>query len=120
MNTKIFLVIFISVFALFILISVVSYILESSGMPIEKAVGPRGETAAKIIFFIMFCVMGFSMVPLAVRFFVHMQVKIGNSELFLVKFIQAHEAGVVLGVWAVFVIGLCIALPAAIKDGFFK
>jgi hypothetical protein len=120
MNTKIFLVIFISVFGLFILISVISYILESNGMPIEKAIGPRGETAAKIIFFIMFCIMGFSMVPLAVRFFVHMQVKIGNSDLFLVKFLLEHERGVVLGVWVFFAIGLCIALMGAIKDGFFK
>jgi len=120
MNIKIFLVTFISVFVLFIIIGIAVSILESNGIFIEKAVGPRCKTAMKIIFFIMFCVMCFSMVPLAVRFFIYMQVKIGNSDLFLVKFLQAHGSGVVVGVWVMFAIGLCIALPAAIKDGFFK
>jgi hypothetical protein len=49
-----------------------------------------------------------------------MQIKIGNGELFLIQWLQAHEHGVIYGLWSFFVIGLCIAIPAAIKDGFFK
>jgi hypothetical protein len=64
--------------------------------------------------------MGFSIVPLAVKLFIFLQCKIGNAELFLVKFLQSHEQGFVFGVWAFFIIGLCIALPAGIKNGFFK
>jgi hypothetical protein len=70
--------------------------------------------------FTIFCVLGFSIVPLAIRFFVTMQIKIGNAELFLVKWLQAHETGTIIGVWIFLIIGLCMALPSAIKDGMFE
>lgn len=120
MNIKIFLVLFISVFVIFVLAAVIGNILESTGMLTKEAIGPRGMSAVKIISFILFCIMGFSIVPLAVRFFVYMQVKIGNEGLFLVKFIEAHEQAVVLGAWGFLLVGLSIAMAAGFRDGFFK
>lgn len=120
MNIKIFLIIFVSVLGVFILSAVIGNILESNGMLTREVIGSKGATAVKIFYFVLFCVLGFSIVPLAIRFFIFMQVKIGNSELFLVQFLQAHEKGVVLGVWCMLIIGLCIAVPGSIKDGFFK
>jgi hypothetical protein len=37
-----------------------------------------------------------------------MQVKIGNAEFILIRWLQAHEQSVVFGFWGVIVIGLII------------
>jgi hypothetical protein len=59
-------------------------------------------------------------VPLFLRLFVKMQIKIGNGEVFLIKWLQRHEQKVVYGVWVMYLIGLMISLPSAIREGFFK
>ena len=118
MNTNTCLIIFASAFVLMIVSAIIGNILEANGT--LNKLSPNVTSAVMIFYFVLFCVLGFSMVPLAIRFFIAMQIKIGNGELFLVKWLQAHEQGFVFGVWIMFVIGLCISLPAAIKDGFFK
>jgi len=120
MNTKIFLIILASAFGLIIVGAIVGGIMESHGTFTEETIGPKGITVIQIIYFILFCIMGFALVPIVIRYFIAMQIKIGNGELFLIKWLQAHEQGVIYGFWSLFVIGLCIAVPAAIKDGFFK
>jgi hypothetical protein len=50
-----------------------------------------------VVSFVLFCVLGFSIVPLAIRVCIFMQIKIGNAELFLVRFLQTHEQSVVFG-----------------------
>ena len=120
MNIKVFLILFFSALGIFILNALIGNILESNGIVIEEAIGARGMTALKIFYFALFCILGFSIVPLAIRLFVVMQVKIGNAELFMVKFLQAHEKAVVLGIWGMFIIGLCIAIPGGMKDGLFR
>ena len=98
--------------------AIIGNILEANGT--LNTLSPNVTSAVMIFYFALFCVLGFSIVPLAIRFFIAMQIKIGNEELFLVKWLRAHEQGFVFGVWIMFIIGLCISLPAAIKDGFFK
>jgi hypothetical protein len=120
MNASVFLIIFLSAFGLLILGAVIGNILESSGTVTKETIGSRGTTAVMVVYFVLFCVLGFSIVPLAIRVFIFLQIKIGNAEVFLVRFLQAHEQSVVFGVWGLFVLGLCIAVPAGIKDGFFK
>lgn len=120
MNTKVFLIIFISAFGLMILSAVIGNILESNGTLTVETIGSKSVTAIKIFYFVLFCIMGFSIVPFVIRLFVSSQIKIGNGELFLVRFLQGNEQSVVFGVWIMFIIGLCIAVSAAIKDGFFK
>ena len=118
MNTKICLIIFASAFGLLIVSAIIGNILESNG--VLGTLGSKGTTAIMVFYFALFCVLGFSIVPLALRFFISAQIKIGNGEFFLIKWLQAHEQGFVLGVWIMSIIGLCISLPAAIKDGMFK
>lgn len=118
MNIKICLIILASAFGLLIIGAIIGNILESSGT--LETLRTKGITAIKLTYFVLFCVIGFSLVPLLIKYFISGQIKIGNEEFFLIKWIQAHEKGVIYGFWSLFLIGLCIALPAAIKDGFFK
>ena len=114
MNTKIWLIIFVST----IVIAVIGSVLESRGA--LSSLGSKENTVMAIFGFTMFCVLSLSIVPLAIKFFVTMQIKIGNTNLFLVKWLQAHEVGTVIGVWIFLLIGLCMAIPSAIKDGMFE
>ena len=118
MPYKPFLIIFVSTFALLVLSSIVGNVLESSGT--LGKLTPRQITSVKVFYFALFCVLGFSLVPLVLRLVITMQARIGNADLLIVRFLQSHEKGVVYSFWALFLIGLSIALPYAIKDGFFK
>ena len=120
MNTKLFLIILASAFGLIIIGAVVGGVMESRGMLTEETISQKGITAVKIFFFALFCIICFAVVPIVIRYFIVLQIKIGNEGLFLIQWLQAHERAVVYGAWGVFIIGLCISLPAAIKDGFFK
>jgi hypothetical protein len=120
MNTKLYLIILASAFGLLIVGSIVGNMLESSGRFDSESLGPRGITALKIFFFTLFCIICYAAVPLLIKAFIVLQLKVGNGESFLVKFVQAHEQAVTYGFWAMCAIGICISLPAAIKEGFFK
>ncbi|MFH1977112.1 MAG: hypothetical protein ABIJ52_16440 [Pseudomonadota bacterium] len=118
MNTKVCLIILASVFGLMIVGAIIGNILESSGT--LETVGLKGITAIKLTYFVLFCIMGFTLVPIVLRYFIAMQIKIGNGEFVLIKWIRAHEQTVIYGFWSMFIIGLFIAVSAAIKSGFFK
>ena len=120
MNTTVFLIIFLSAFGLLILLSVLSHHLDSAGVSTTVSLGSSGADVIKVVSFVLFLVLGFSIFPLAIRVFVFLQIKIGNAELFLVRFLQAHERAVVYGIWGLFVIALCFLVPIGIKDGDFK
>ncbi len=118
MNAKLFLIIFASAFLLLIFSYPTFNFLESIGVLTRETIGSKKETILQTFQFVMFCVMGFSIVPIMIRLFVFLQLKIGNAEVPLVQFLQAHEQGFVLGVWCFFIVGLCIIVPGIIKNGF--
>jgi len=120
MNTRIFIIILAASFGLMILGAVIGGILESSGTVTRETLSSNNIIIILIIYFTLFCAAAFAFVPLAVRFFIVMQIKIGNSEFFFIKWLQAHEHAVIYSFWIFMIIGLCIAVPAAVKDGFFK
>jgi hypothetical protein len=120
MNITLSLVIFVSAFGLVILGAIVGGYLEASGAMTRESIGPRGTAAVKACFFTLFCVLGFSAVPCVLRLFLFLQDQSGNAELFLVRFLRAHEQSVIYGIWGLFVIGLGVAVPAAVKGGFFR
>ena len=120
MSTRFYAVVLLSCLGIFILSAVVNGILESSETFDLNAVDPKINMAMNIFYFVLFLGIGFSIVPLMVKLFIFMQVKIGNGEFFLVKFIREHEQGFVYSVWGIFIVGLMIALPSAIREGFFK
>ncbi|MBD2753584.1 hypothetical protein [Spirosoma validum] len=61
-----------------------------------------------------------SLVPVLLKGFLVAQYKIGNSHLPLVQLINQHSKQVLLTVWVIFGIGMGVALPYMIKDGFFE
>jgi hypothetical protein len=116
MNTKLFLIIFISAIALIPLSDFIFNLLESNGILTKLTIGAKVLSPRKIFSFTMFLVIGFSIWPLVVKLFVFLQIKIGNAELPLVKFLQSHEQAFVIVVWCCLILGLCIALPDSISD----
>jgi len=118
MNIKICLIIIASTFGLMIAGAVIVNILESNGT--LKTLSPEGIAAIKWTYFILFCIMGFCLVPVVIRYFISAQIKIGNGGHSLIKWLQASEQTVIYGFWCLFVIGLSIGLPVAVKQGFFK
>ncbi len=80
---------------------------------------PALELPAKVVVFTLFLVMGFSGLALMLRLFVAGQRKIGNEAHPLVRLLAEHDTAVMLGFFALCVAGLALAIPAAIKDGFF-
>jgi hypothetical protein len=77
------------------------------------------ETPVKIFVFAVFLAMGLSAMPLMLRLFLAGQRRIGNAAHPLVRLLAAHETFVVVGFWSMCAVGLAIAIPFAIKDGFF-
>jgi hypothetical protein len=77
------------------------------------------QLAAKIIFFTLFLAFGFSVIPLMVKLVLAGQATIGNGDVGLVRLVAAHEARIVIGLWVLIGLGLAVAIPAAIQDGFF-
>ena len=120
MTTKFYARVVVACFAIFILSAIVSGFLESSGTFDVHSIDPKIRTAMKVFYFSVFLAIGFSFVPLMLKLFIFAQVKIGNGEFFAVKFLRQHERKVVCCVWGMFVLGLILSLPSAIKEGFFK
>lgn len=118
MITKPSLIVFIATLVILIVSAIIGNILQSNGT--FGRLGPNAVCAVKAFYFTLFCILALSIIPLVLNYFISMQIKIGNADVFLIKWLQVHEKEVVFGFWAFCVIGLCIALPAVIKAGFFK
>jgi hypothetical protein len=54
-----------------------------------------------------------------VKIFLAGQASIGNSEKGPIRFIEAHQVGVIWGFWLLWVAGLAVALPTMVRTGFF-
>ena len=85
----------------------------------------RGETEVRwtplrvglaSLVLIGFLVFVYMLVPLLLRGFLQAQVRIGNTELPLVRWLLSHERTAWFAVWAVWTLGLAIGLPFAIHD----
>jgi hypothetical protein len=77
------------------------------------------ETPAKIVFFTLFVLFGFSLIPLMVRLVLGFQVLIGNANVRPIRAAIDHANWIVAILWALMAAGLAAALPAAIAQGFF-
>jgi hypothetical protein len=116
MNTKRYLIIWCSSFGAVVVGSIIGGILESSGTVTMESIDPKWVSAITMISFALFCVMCFATVPLAIRFFIVAQIKIGNGEFFLVKWFQAHERTIVYCAWGMLILGMGIAFGLAGDD----
>lgn len=77
------------------------------------------QLPAMIVFFALFVIMGFSGLALMIKLLVAGQRWMGNEAHPFVRFLVAHETGIILGFFALCGVGLVIAIPAAMSDGFF-
>ena len=102
------------VFGLIIISAIVGNILESKGLLTPERLGPRGIAAGMMVYFTLFCLLCFTIVPLAVRVFIAGQIKIGNGQLAIIKWLQSHEHGVVFAFWGFFIAGLVIIYAVAV------
>jgi|GEM_PF-648415 hypothetical protein len=95
------------------------------GAAITGSVIYRGETEVRwtplriglaSLVLIGFLVFVYMLVPLLLRGFLQAQVRIGNTELPLVRWLLSHERTACFAVWTVWTLGLAIGLPFAIHD----
>ena len=97
-------------------------LLASLGRFLEggKTVDERAlQLPVMIVFFTLFLAMGFSGLALVIRVFVAAQRRIGNTAHPIVRLLAEHDTAIILSLFALCLAGLAIAVPAAIKDGFF-
>lgn len=118
MFSKPSLFVFITTLVILIVSVIVGNMLESNGT--FGKLDSNAISAVKAFYFVLFCVLVLSLIPLVLSYFISMQIKIGNADVFLIKWLQVHEKRVVIGFWVFCIIGLIIALPAIIKSEFFK
>jgi hypothetical protein len=119
-DTKLYLIILLFSFGLMILGAVAGGILESAGIVNRDSLGPRAATVIKAVYLALFFMMGFSLVPLFLRLFITLQIRIGNGEFFPIKWLQANEQIVVFGVWGIYLIGIVIILALVKPSELFK
>ena len=109
-----------SAFAVIIVGAIIGNMLESSGTLTDDDVRYKGQNMVQIAFFLLFCLLCFTIVPFVIKLFILMQIKIGHGEFLMIKWLQAHQQKVIYVLWSILVIGFSLALPSAIKDGMFK
>lgn len=73
---------------------------------------------AKVLAFILFLLMGFSMIPPVIAFFswaVSDVLQLKNST----GWIGQYSDALIVGIWTIYLIGIVLALPVIKKSGFF-
>ena len=80
----------------------------------------RYASVSKGIVFALFFIFVLALVPICLKSFLLAQLKAGNTGSAFVEMLNKHFMKVVYTAWIVFILGLCMALPFMLKDGFFK
>jgi hypothetical protein len=103
-------------FALIIAMAIVGNAIQASGVVKH----PEAlQTPMKIIFFTIFIVFAFSLIPTMIKAFVAGQGAIGNADKGPIKLIERHQIAVIYGIWGIWILGFAVALPTMIRTGFF-
>ncbi len=116
MNVRVYGKIVACAFGAMIILSIVGKLIEMSGIVSSPQEHRTFGVIAMTTGLILFLIIGFAMVPVFIRFFVLLQVKIGNSEHRTVGFLIQNEKYTVYGFWIFYAISALIAIPAAIAD----
>jgi len=103
-------------FAAIVVMAIVGNVLHDSG---ALADGSSSQLAARVIFFGLFLAFGYSVIPLMVKLVFAGQVKIGNADVAIVRALAVRQTKIIVAFWVLISLGLAIAIPAAIHDGFF-
>jgi hypothetical protein len=113
MDTRFYVIVAMTSFGLIVLSAVIGNVLESMGVLTRESIGRRGTFIVLLFYFALFCILAFSLVPVLLKTFILMQIRIGNGELGLIRWVRGHEQAVVYGVWVLFGAGLLIAFTLA-------
>ena len=113
MDPKPYVILITGTFGLILLGAVTGNILENSGVLTTESLGSKGIALVLSLFFALFCIMAFSLVPLALRAFISLQVKIGNGEELSIVWMRENERRIVYSVWGLFAAGLIMAFVLA-------
>ena len=119
MNIKLFTVLFSGTRWVYVS-AIIENILEAKGILTKEMLGSKGVTAVLTLYYILFCILAFSLVTLTLRSFLNMQVKIGNAELVIIRWLQAHEQSLVYSFWGNIVIGLILIFAIVKPVDLFK
>ena len=106
-----------ALFATMIVGAIVGNIAHDSGLLRD---GSTVQFVVMITYFTLFVAFGYSMIPLMVKLVLKGQGAIGNSNVGVVRVAVANERTIVIAFWVLITLGLAVALPEAIKDGFFS
>ena len=102
-------------FATIVAMAAVGNVLHNRGwLPDSSA----NRFAAQVILLGLFLVFGFSCIPLMLKLFIAGQMAIGNGDVGIIRAVAAHQTGIIFCFWQFLGLGLAIAIPAAIQDGF--
>jgi len=102
---KIRLCFFLAALCLMLATAILGNVLESKGMVTRGMLGPEGMAAVLVLFMGLFCLVCLTLIPLVVRVFIRGQIRIGNGELTVIKWLREHENAVVLAFWGLYVVG---------------
>ena len=80
---------------------------------------PALQLAMRIVFFGLVIALALSAVPVMVKAVIAAQVQAGNADRPLVKVAIDHQNRIIIAMWLLMVLGMAIAIPAAIQDGLF-
>lgn len=73
-----------------------------------------------VIAFIGVLIVAYAAVFFMVKLLASGQILIGNANSSIVKWLGSHVWHITIVVWIIFTVGIGIALPQMIKDGFFS
>ncbi len=104
------------IFGLIILLSILGSMLEKSDSPSLAGWRALFERSSGTIFGTLFFLLCFAIIPAFLRLFTTLQVKIGNAEHPLVRFLQQHECHVTYALWGIMVVFVVVMLPTIIAD----
>jgi hypothetical protein len=88
----------------------------AQGMMAEAPASPAMQLAFAIPIGIAFLLFLASVPPVAIRFFIAAQERIGNAAHPVVRFLRKHERAVVIAVWLVWIAGALVAAPVIVED----
>ncbi len=115
---KIRLTFFLAALGLMLAAAIIGNVLESKGIVTRESLGPDGIAAVIAFFMGLFCLVCLTLVPLVVRLFIRGQIKIGNGELAVIKWLREHENVAVLAFWGLFVLGVLLIYTLAREEIF--
>jgi hypothetical protein len=79
----------------------------------------RAQIVGIAVLLTLFVVFGLSAIALMVKLVLAGHVQVGNADVGVVRAMRSHETGIIVSFWAVILLGMTIAIPAAILDGAF-